>query len=530
MTDQNDKELEQIKKDVQKRVQQESEAQPPSIKEREQIPSIRVNNYLRAEELGDGLLYAEVHGGKFIYNSNVGEWFINRGSHWEMDTQESSLAAVEDVAEVYNKEIGKVVERINWHLQKKESDKVDELEVLRKHLTRRVSKLRTDRGRQACLKFARTLPERGLTVKGNVFDRQPWLLACGNGVIDLRLGTISEGDPELYLSMATETRFEGLEEPAPLFEETLRQIFDEDEELIAYLRRLFGYGITGLNIEHVFPVLYGAGRNGKSLLVEVITEVLGPFARPIPAELLLDQYRVRNSAGPSPDIMQLKGLRLAFASETDEGRKFSSSKVKWLTGGDLLVGRNPHDKQPTTFAPSHTLFLLTNSMPRADANDVAFWSRLQLIEFKQAFVDEPKEPHEHEARKELKQELIKERSGILAWLVRGCLQYQRRGLEPPASVKERTAEYRQEEDLVGQFIEERCHVNPRVNIEAGELYQAFCEWFLETVSSNKKSVPKPQLFGRWMSKRWERKKNTAGRKEYVGIELKPSYLNTDDSG
>jgi putative DNA primase/helicase len=89
MTDQNDKELEQIKNDVRKRVQQESEAQPPSIKEREEIPSIRVNNYLRAEELGDGLLYAEIHGGKFIYNSNVGEWLINRGSHWEMDIEES---------------------------------------------------------------------------------------------------------------------------------------------------------------------------------------------------------------------------------------------------------------------------------------------------------------------------------------------------------------------------------------------------------------------------------------------------------
>src|SRR4030042_2075494 len=71
----------------------------------------------------------------------------------------------------------------------------------------------------------------------------------------------------------------------------------------------------------------------------------------------------RSSAGPSPDIVDLKGLRMAFAAETEEGQRFSASRVKWLTGGDQLVGRNLNEKRQVRFDPTHTIFLLTNNKP-----------------------------------------------------------------------------------------------------------------------------------------------------------------------
>lgn len=131
------------------------------------------------------------------------------------------------------------------------------------------------------------------------------------------------GRPEDYLTKASPVEWQGIDAPRERWDQFILEIMDGDQEMADYLRRLFGCSIVGKVTEHVFAVFHGVGRNGKSLMVDTITEVLGELANPIPAEMLLDQGNARSSAGPSPDIMALRGQRLAFASETDEGRKFS---------------------------------------------------------------------------------------------------------------------------------------------------------------------------------------------------------------
>ena len=129
--------------------------------------------------------------------------------------------------------------------------------------------------------------------------------------------------------------------------------------------------------------------------------------------------------------MSLKGIRMAFASEIDEGQRFSAAKIKWFTGKDELVGRNPHDKYPTHFNPTHKLCLQTNTQPQAPPNDKAFWERLHLIPFLISFVNrDPQESHERRAILDLDRQVLKEAPGILAWLVAGCLLWQRRRPQP----------------------------------------------------------------------------------------------------
>lgn len=477
---------------------------------------------LNANEHGDGALYAALHRGRFVFNKSSGEWLAWAGHHWRRDVMGEHLAAVEDVAERYLEELGPLDELIGEATRDGKKEYAKELEATRRTIERRASRLRSESGRQNAVKFANTSRE-ALAIVGEELDANPWLLACANGVIDLQTGKMRPGRQKDYLLKAVPVAWDGLDAPAPVWERTLLEIFDGDAELVAYLQRLFGYGVTGLSTEHVLPVLHGKGRNGKSLIVETIHAVLGDLAGPIQSEMLLDQGRSKSSSGPSPDIMSLRGLRLAFASETDEHRKFSPSRCKWLSGSDTLVGRYPHDKYESKFRPTHMLVLLTNHRPHAPADDFAFWERVHLVPFPLSFVDrEPEEADERRMDKSLPAQLRAEASGVLAWLVRGCLAWQSEGLRPPPAVLEATGAYKREEDLLADFLEEVCLADPGV-VPAGEelsaalLYEAFRTWFETNVS--KKHVWTQKVFGLAMAKRFAKRKRN-GLIYYLGLRLK----------
>jgi putative DNA primase/helicase len=213
--------------------------------------------------------------------------------------------------------------------------------------------------------------------------------------------------------------------------------------------------------------------------------------------------------------MGLKGLRLACASETDEGRHFSSAKVKWLAGGDQLVGRNPHDKYDTRFAPTHTLFLMTNNKPGVTSgDDFAFWERMHLIPFTVSFVTRlPQENNEREADKYIAEKLKAEASGILSWLVKGCLDYQRHGLPLPQAVTDATLEYREDEDLLGQFVDAYLIRDPGAKTKSSAIFDVFNRWYKKNMSSKGISHKR---FGTMMKRKFKDRK-LSGVVHYVGV-------------
>ncbi len=478
------------------------------------VPSSFVMQCLGANELGDGMLYAAMLRERFVYNHNLGEWYEWQGNYWRRDTTQQAYQAVELVAVRYLQEKDKIDEQIGEAAAAGNKDQQQQLETVKKNLLRRVDRLRSQRGRINTLSMACSCDD-GLGVNGNNFDANPYLLACENGVLDLRTGQLRDGRHNDWLSKRCPVQWQGIDSPAEAWDQALLEIMDGSQDMVDFLRRALGYCALGINPENVFFVLAGQGRNGKSLLVETISWVMGDLSGPIPAELLLDQGKTRSSSGPTPDIMTLKGLRLALATETDEGCKISPSRVKWLTGEDTLTGRNPHDKYATTFTPSHSLLLLTNHKPHAPADDFAFWERLLLIPFELSFVNRrPQGKNERPQDRTLKTKFRNEASGILAWIVRGCLEYQAQGLCPPPKVKEAVAEYRRDEDLLADFIDERCIVGENLEADASDLYKAFESWYMESVG---KRVPAQRTFGRWISKKFERFKR--GTVKYKGIGL-----------
>jgi putative DNA primase/helicase len=505
-----------------KEVQERAEAERQLMEEMEKISSgdiitsELVRKCLRWNELGDGILYAMANRGKYIYNNTSGEMYRWAGHYWEIDTGQTYLYATHTVSMLYESEACRV-----WEERSKLNDDTHAAERarlanLQKTLNKRASKLRSNNGAKNCVDYSRRVPN-PLSVDGDVFDAKPMLLAVKNGVIDLTTGKLRPGRQEDYLSKACRVEWKGIDYPAPMWRNFLKEVFDKDKELIDYIQKLLGYAITGSVEKHIFPVFQGRGRNGKGTIVNVLRRVLGTLAKAIASEVLLEQRFSKNSSAPSPDIMALKGLRLAFASEANARSSFSAAQVKLLTGGDELSARNPHDKYQSNFSPSHKLILLTNDRPHCPDSDYAFWARMRLIEFPFSFVPEPdpKRPYEKKAIENLEEQLLKEDSGILAWLVEGWLLCQESGLKAPAKVLAATEEYKKDEDVLGVFIEQCCIVDTVLTVSVAQLKEKWEKWFKDNIGQ------KPYSW-RWVGLRLKKKfkvydKN--GRTWYRGIGL-----------
>lgn len=474
------------------------------------LPSDFVRSCLRTNQLGDGEMFKALHRGKFLYCKSMKTWLVWTGHHWDIDHIGAAEAAVEDVAVAYEKEAAKVQEKMT------DKDSRRSYKNMLESLEKRSAQLRGDYRRQACLKFAHTSVD-SLAIEGSELDNKPWILACKNGVIELKTGKFRDGRPDDYLLKASPTEWKGIDAPRENWIKSYTEIMAGDEDMVAFQQRLFGMAAVGKVVEKVFPVLTGpGGDNGKTTVLETISTVMGPLAGPIPSDMLVAGWR-QNSSGPSPDIMSLKGLRIAYASETEDGSKVSAARVKLMTGKDKLTGRWPNDKFPITFDPCHTLFLLSNFKPRADAQDQAFWSRMINIPFTVRFLRnrKPKNENELTADPHLDEKLQEEASGILAWIVEGCLMWQRNGLQIPVKVQKEGEDYQTGEDDIGAFVEYCCVIGSETELKVGasELYDIFFQWWKRYVG---KFPPKQKKFGTYLNSRFHREKE-GGIFKYYGI-------------
>lgn len=479
-----------------------------------QMPSAAILEALAANEDGDARLYVDLHRGRLVYDMAAGRWFTYTGHTWQKDTLNEAARAVDAAIDLYGQE----AKRQAW--LRVGAEKAGRTAEAKKHrekedaLLKRIRTLQTVARKENVLTLAHT-GAASLAITGLVeWDRDPWLFGCPNGAIDLRTGELRPGVPEDYIRLVTTVFYSGLITPAPVWEKFLWDIFNGDVELIDFMQRLFGYCMTATATEHKAPILFGQGRNGKSTLVEAVRFIFGDYAGTIESEMLLQQKYGRHSGGPSPDIMALRGKRFVVCSETESGRHFNVSRLKWLCGGDTLIGREVYGKELVTFAPTHTLILSTNNKPHASADDYAFWKRALLIPFTLSFVDEPHEPHERKADPGLLDKLKAEASGVLAWCVRGCLEWQRKGLLPPESVKAATAEYQEEEDLIKHFLDDRCLLGADLSVRAGRLYKDYKSWCEEMGHKPMSGTN----FGTRIKRRFDHVKDRSGA-FYFGLDL-----------
>lgn len=354
------------------------------------------------------------------------------------------------------------------------------------------------------------LAESEVPISVGDLDTNPWLLNCPNGTVDLRTGELKRHRREDTITKVCRTNYNP-NAKSDVFDRFLNSTF-ADRELIAFVQRLFGYCLTGSVKEQVMAVFHGIGSNGKSTLLNLIQFVIGSdFVNTAPASLLMEK---RQETHPT-ELADLFGRRLVIAAETNQGAKLAESTVKALTGGDVISARRMREDF-WTYSPTHKLVLLTNHKPRITGTDHAIWRRLVLVPFNSKFWNPAKGeigPPEMKQDKDLPAKLEAEAEGVLAWMVRGCLEWQKLGLKIPDVVRAATAEYRSESDTIGRFIDECCLRNDREKFS--KLYARLESW----CTDNGENLPKKKAVGTYLKDNGYTEQHSNGC-WYSGITLK----------
>jgi putative DNA primase/helicase len=333
------------------------------------------------------------------------------------------------------------------------------------HTKKIASHFMNTRSIDALIRELKAVP--AVQVSADEFDARPELLSFSNGTVDLRTGELRAHNKADMLTASLPIEFDP-DAKAPRFEAFLSEIMPGLPDMPAYLRRLCGYGISGSTSEQCFAVLHGSGANGKSVLTDTLTEVFGQ----ITTTTAFSTFEDKGSGGIPNDIAALRGARLVMASEGDSGRPMSEAVLKRVTGKDKVTARFMR-QEFFTFAPTFLIMLATNHKPNFKGQDEGLWRRVKMIPFNRYFA-----PDERDY--DLSEKLLAESAGIVAWAVRGAVEWFANGLQDPAAVKNATKEFRETADGLQGFmpgvLEATGNEDDRIlGNEAFSMYLDWCE-------------------------------------------------------
>ena len=438
-------------------------------------------------EEGDATLLSSILQGNVVYDHSEGIWYWYNNLYWEPDKTWNIYQLTSDIlSEIYKHlSIKKHTESIelekalltNDNATQEQRDELKKIISISKAAKGRAVALNAINDVKRVLNFA--CAGLRLGISGNEWDSNVNLLGVENCVIDLKVGEPVQPKADQYIRTVAPVPYHK-EWKSPLWEKSLVEIFDNKVDDADYVQRLLGYAMSGTCVESDFPIWYGKeGRNGKEFILERIRNVLGEkLAGVAESELLLSTKQDRGKNSSTEGLMVLRGRRIAWASETNEGRMLDLASMKDLSGGHILTGRHNHGKQ-VEWKRTHTLILLTNHRPHIQSQALAEWDRVRLLEFPLSFVNnpDPEKPNQRLKDKTLGERIDRdELPGILNWLIAGCLAWRCTGLSEPESVKRATAQYKQDEDTLGHFIKETCIVQGGAKCKPIDLYKAYVEW------------------------------------------------------
>lgn len=351
-------------------------------------------------------------------------------------------------------------------------------------------------------------------------DRDPWLLNCLNGTLDLHTMELRPHDPEDRI-----TKVCGAAYRPEATADTWKYLVESslpDADVRGFLQRWAGVALVGRVIEHVLVILTGEGRNGKGMIAHTIGKALGNadgYAITGAASMLVaGRYGDKPSAGELAAQYRLRGARWVVLSEIQRGARMDEATMKMLTGGDKIQAKRM-GLDPVDFAPSHSLTMLANDLPVVDPDAKAVWDRLRVVPFTVDFSGRED--------KTLDERLESELEGVLAWCVAGLRDYLDRGrqLDEPDAVSARTDAYRDDNDALGRFIAEECVEHRAAHVSKADFAAAYAEWA--------EREREPKFGAKVMGARLNRRPGisearTAGARSWQGIGLRSRDDGPDD--
>lgn len=437
------------------------------------------------DDTGNAARFTDTFGKVVRYSYVRKNWYFYNDKTWELDQEGKVKSLVDEILTKMKREPVFV------------PDDGDE-DAAKKALQKHIKYSRGSNGKTNMLKESQHL----LPIQPEQFDKDKHLLNVQNGYIDLKTGDLHNHDKEKYFSKIASIEYTDKID-YPLWDDFLMQIFDGNRELINYMQRAVGYSLSGSTEEQVMFILYGNGRNGKSVFLDIITEMLGNYTTNIQPQTLMVKPM---SGSANSDIARLQGARLVTTTEPNDGMRFDEGLVKQVTGGDKVTARFLYGDE-FDYHPEFKLWMATNHKPIIRGTDDGIWRRMVIIPFTVQIPD-------HQVDKNLKYKLRREMTAILNWAVEGYQEWRRTGLNEPDLIKQQRGDYRREMDPVEQFIEDCCIRKDGERAKGSLLYQTYKEW----ATDNHQYMMNHIKFGKEMSNKFQ--KITSNGVHYIGIKLK----------
>lgn len=394
-------------------------------------------------DLGNAERLLDLYGDKIRYANKA--WYAWNGRYWESN---------DSIVFQYAKETVRTITEEALRIE----DKDERNEMLSfANRSENVNRIK------AMIEAAKNDP--AIQCKPTDFDSDPYLLNCHNGTVDLRNGELLPFNPHNFITRMLETDFNPSAK-CSRWEAFLEQIFEGNQNKIGYLQRYLGYCVTGKTNERAMLVLNGGGTNGKTLITETMLRLLSSndYAMTIPIDVLV------TNGHKDEALYQAKyfGRRLVVSSEGERNAKWDESKFKRLTGCETIEGRE-HYKNPFSFVPTHKYLVTTNYLPGIRGTDKGIWSRLKILDIKFSCPEEEIDLY-------LLDKFIDELEGILAWVIRGAVEWCGNGLQEPEEVTSFVNEYRSELDFVQRFLDQCTRMDKGNWTSTADMYSAFLAW------------------------------------------------------
>ena len=438
------------------------------------------------DDTGNADRFIDRYGHLYKHSYITNKFYIYDGKKWKVDDRGAIRKLIDEMIESIKNE--KV-------LHSEDVTEEEAREAFQKYYKK-------TRGTQSKKNIMNELMHRK-TVTPDDFDRDDMLINVANGYIDLTSRELYKHDINKMFSQITNTDYTEKMQPA-VWLDFLNDIFAGDKAVIRYIQKALGYSLTGSTREQIMFILFGKGRNGKSIFVETIAEILGDYSNNMQAKSLM----VKKNDNVNTDIARLSKARLVTSSEPNEGFRFDEGLIKQLTGGDKVTARFLYAEE-FEYTPKFKIWVSTNHKPIIRGTDDGIWRRLVLIPFD---VQIPEE----KVDKDLKYKLLREAPAILNWMAEGAYMWMQEGLAMPEKLKEAVQKYRNEMDTLGQFIEDCCKVDKNISEKVSNLHQAYKTWSNDNLTSTK--VLGMKSFSQKMEERFV-KESRRDANYFIGIEI-----------
>ena len=423
-------------------------------------------------DAGNAAVFSRVYQNDIIFVDALG-WLWWNGKHWERDDHKATAWALElsekmlqEAKEENRAALLQVAEATAKHAETGAAEDADALEKAKADAARAKAYLTHAKNSRNAVRIKNMLElsKPALVIKADKLDANPFDLNTPAGIVELTTGRLRPHERAAYCSQITQTGPDT--KGSEMWSAFLDTITCGDGSVRGFLQLVAGMSLIGAVYQEGIIIAYGGGRNGKSTYFNALGAVLGDYTGSIDIKVITTDRANKGAA-----LATLRGRRLVVTGELEEHQRLSVATLKQLASTDRLVIEEKF-KQPESVKQTHTLVLFTNHLPRVGSTDNGTWRRLIVVPFNATIPAGTGIQNYADV-------LVKEAGGaILSWAIEGAVNFVRNGfrLQIPEVVEEATEAYREREDWLANFINERCIREPNARAKTGELYTAYKEW------------------------------------------------------